>query len=242
MPTRAQPFRNRTDAGRQLAAALLEYGGRDDVVVLGLPRGGVPVAFEIAQSLGAPLDVFVVRKLALPGQEEAAIGAIATGGVRVLDTRLLETLRLSPELMDRIEARERRELERREQVSRAGRPAPELANKTVIVVDDGLATGATMLAAVLALREHRPAQMVVAVPVADSDVCRALEREAGEVRCLMTPKPLRAVGVWYDDFGQISDDVVCELLEQARLRLGDHQHSRHHGERHAADGEDRDGT
>jgi len=215
MATPAQRFRNRTDAGQRLAKALGEYGGRDGVVVVGLARGGVPVAFEVARALGTPLDVLVVRKLGMPGREEAALGAIAAGGIRVLDRRSIDELELPAELIEAIEATARRELERRELVYRGGRPGPELAGKTVIVVDDGLATGATMLAAVLAIRRHVPARLIVAVPVADPEVCATIGEVAGEAVCLITPRPLRAVGQWYDDFGQIGDDAVRDLLARA---------------------------
>jgi erythromycin esterase-like protein/predicted phosphoribosyltransferase len=211
-----QPFRDRTDAGRRLAERLREYAGRDDVVVLALPRGGVPVAFEVARALDAPLDVFLVRKLGVPGHEELALGAIATGGVRVLSQPLIESLDIPPETIEAIDARERRELERRERAYRDGRPPPVLAGRIVILVDDGLATGSTMWAAVHAVRQEEPARVVVAVPVADPDVCASLRRAADDVVCLMTPRPLRAVGAWYEDFAQTSDDEVRELLRRTR--------------------------
>jgi predicted phosphoribosyltransferase len=214
--TAAQRFRDRTEAGRLLAERLRQYTGRDDVVVLGLPRGGVPVAFEIARALDAPLDVFLVRKLGVPGHEEYALGAIATGGTRVLNKELIESLNIPPEWIEAIDAKERRELERRERAYRDDRPPPDLAGKTVIVVDDGLATGSTMLAAVHAIRQDDPAQIVVAVPVADPDVCAALRATADEVVCLSTPQPLRAVGLWYEDFSQTTDSEVRGLLARAR--------------------------
>jgi erythromycin esterase-like protein/predicted phosphoribosyltransferase len=214
--TAAQRFRDRTEAGRLLAERLRQYTGRDDVVVLGLPRGGVPVAFEIARALDAPLDVFLVRKLGVPGHEEYALGAIATGGTRVLNKDLIESLHIPPEWIEAIDAKERRELERRERAYRDDRPPPDLAGKTVIVVDDGLATGSTMLAAVHAIRQDDPAQIVVAVPVADPDVCAALRATADEVVCLSTPQPLRAVGLWYEDFSQTIDSEVRGLLARAR--------------------------
>ena len=217
MSSVAQRFRNRTEAGRLLAERLRgDYAGRDDVVVLGLPRGGVPVAFEVAEALGAPLDVFVVRKLGVPGHEELALGAIATGGTRVLNERLVEALDLPPEWLEAIDAKERRELERRERTYREGRPPPDLAGRTVILVDDGLATGSTMWAAVQAVREEDPARVVVAVPVAEPDVCDALGTAADDVVCVSTPKPLGAVGAWYDDFEQTSDEEVRALLARAR--------------------------
>jgi predicted phosphoribosyltransferase len=180
--------------------------------VLGLPRGGVPVAYEVARRLGAPLDVFVVRKLGVPGHEELAFGAIAPGGVRVLAEDLLARLDMPSEWIEAIDAKERRELERRERVYRGERPPPALAGRVVVLVDDGLATGATMLAAVRAVREQRPARVVVAVPVADPDVCERLGSVADEVVCVSTPRPMMAVGAWYEDFSQISDEEVRELL------------------------------
>jgi erythromycin esterase-like protein/predicted phosphoribosyltransferase len=216
MTTKVRRFRDRTEAGRLLAEQLHEYAGRDDVVVLALPRGGVPVAFEVARALDAPLDVFVVRKLGVPGHEELALGAIATGGTRVLNERVVDSLNIPSEWIEAVDARERRELQRRERAYRGDRPPPNLTGRTVILVDDGLATGSTMLAAVRALRQEAPARIVVAVPVADPEVCAAIRREADDAICLMTPSPLRAVGEWYDDFSQTTDDEVRELLERAR--------------------------
>lgn len=209
-------FRDRVEAGRLLAERLRQYAGGDDVVVLGLPRGGVPVAFEIARALGAPLDVFMVRKLGVPGHEELALGAIASGGTRVLNRQLIESVGIPADWIEAIDARERRELERRERVYRGDRPPPDAAGRTVILVDDGLATGSTMLAAVHAVRLDEPARVVVAVPVADPDVCAGLREVADEAVCLLTPQPLRAVGVWYEDFSQTSDEEVQALLERAR--------------------------
>jgi predicted phosphoribosyltransferase len=209
-------FRDRRQAGRLLAEALREYAGRDDVVVLGLPRGGVPVAYEVAEALDAPLDVFLVRKLGVPGHEELALGAIASGGTRVLNKPLADKLQIPEDWIAAIDAKERRELERRALVYRDDRPPPDLTGRTVILVDDGLATGSTMLAAVSAVRAHDPAKVVVAVPVADPDTCAALRREADDAVCLLTPKPLRAVGAWYEDFSQTSDEEVRELLSRAR--------------------------
>jgi erythromycin esterase-like protein/predicted phosphoribosyltransferase len=216
MSTVAQRFKNRVEAGRLLAERLREYAGRDDVVVLALPRGGVPVASEVARALDAPLDVFVVRKLGVPGHEEVALGAIATGGTRVLNTRVIESLDIPAEWLEAIDAKERRELERRERAYREGRPPPELAGRRVILVDGGLATGSTMSAAVHAVRQEEAARVVVAVPVADPDVCEALREVADVVVCLSTPKPFRAVGLWYDDFSQTDDAQVRELLARAR--------------------------
>src|SRR3954469_5281730 len=209
-------FRDRAEAGRLLAERLRQYAGRDDVVVLGLPRGGVPVAFEVARALGAPLDVFLVRKLGVPGHEELAFGAIATGGTRVLNEEVVESLGIPLEWIEAIDAKERRELERQDRAYRGERPPPDLAGRTVILVDDGLATGSTMVAAVRAVREDDPARVVVAVPVADPDVCAALNAEADEGVCLQTPRPLRAVGVWYENFSQTTDAEVRALLERAR--------------------------
>jgi len=209
-------FRHRAEAGRLLASRLREYAGRDDVVVLGLPRGGVPVAAEIARALDAPLDVFLVRKLGVPGHEELAFGAIATGGMRVLNQPFLEQLALPAEWIEAIDAKERRELERRERAYRGERPPPDLAGRTVILVDDGLATGATMLAAVRAVKLDDPARVVVAVPVADPEVCRALGTEADDIVCLHTPEQLGAVGAWYEDFSQTADEEVRDLLRHSR--------------------------
>src|SRR4051794_32131516 len=209
-------FRDRTHAGQVLAERLRGYAGRDDVVVLGLPRGGVPVAFEIAAALDAALDVFLVRKLGVPGHEEYALGAIATGGVRVINRQLVESLGLPAEWIEAIDAKERRELDRRERAYRGDRPPPDVAGRTVILVDDGLATGSTMLAAVHAVRADDPARIVVAVPVAAPDVCEALRSVADEVVCLLTPRPFQAVGVWYQDFAQTADGEVRDLLERAR--------------------------
>jgi erythromycin esterase-like protein/predicted phosphoribosyltransferase len=216
--TTARRFRNRVKAGRELAERLSQYAGRDDVIVLGLPRGGVPVAFEVARALSAPLDVYLVRKLGVPGHEEMAMGAIATGGTRVLNKQLIESLDIPPEWIEAIDAKERRELERRDRLYRGDRPPPDIAGNTVIVVDDGLATGSTMVAAVHAIRQDDPAKIVVAVPVADPDVCEGLRKLADEVVCLSTPRPLRSVGSWYDDFSQLTDEDVREMLVLAPNR------------------------
>jgi predicted phosphoribosyltransferase len=209
-------FRDRADAGRQLLSRLGAYRDRADVLVLGLPRGGIPVAYEVARGLGAPLDVFVVRKLGVPGQEELAMGAIATGGVRVVNRDVVDALRIPPDVLDRATAQEVRELERREQSYRGERPVPAVAGKTVILVDDGLATGSTMRAAVAALRQQGPARVVVAVPVAAPSTCEELRREVEEVVCFATPEPFMAVGRFYDDFSQTTDDEVRELLAGGR--------------------------
>src|SRR5213596_514144 len=211
-------FVNRTEGGRLLAEKLARYSNRDDVIVLGLPRGGVPVAFEVAQRLGAPLDVFIVRKLGMPGFEELAAGAIASGGVRVLNEDVIRALPNAEEAIESVTARETAELERREQEYRDGRPAPELRDRIVILVDDGLATGATMRAAVKALRERGVAKIVVAVPVGPPDTCREFEDEADETICASMPEFFQAVGQYYEDFSQTSDDEVRDLLARAAQR------------------------
>jgi putative phosphoribosyl transferase len=211
-------FPNRAEAGRLLAEKLENYVGRSDVVVLGLPRGGVPVAYEVAQRLGAPLDVFVVRKLGVPGFEELAAGAIASGGVRVLNEDVIRALPNADQLIESVTERETVELERREQTYRDGRPAPELRNRVVILVDDGLATGATMRAAVAALRQRGVAKIVVAAPVGAPDTCRELEQEADETICAIAPEFFQAVGQYYEDFSQTSDEEVRELLLRAAQR------------------------
>ncbi len=208
-------FPNRIEAGRQLADKLDKYAGREDVIVLGLPRGGVPVAYEVAKRLRAPLDVFIVRKLGVPGFEELAAGAIASGGVRVLNEDVMRAIPHADEVIEAVAARETGELERREQIYREGRPPPELRGRIVILVDDGLATGATMRAAVKALRQSGAAKIVVAVPVGPPDTCRAIEEEADETICLSTPAFFQAVGQYYEDFSQTSDEDVRELLARA---------------------------
>ena len=213
-------FRNRRDAGRRLAAELRTYANRSDVIVLALPRGGVPVGYEVATALGVPLDVFVVRKLGLPWHEELAMGALASGGVRVLDDDLIRVARVSPEDIERVTAAEQVELERRERRYRGDRPFPELTGKTVLLVDDGLATGSTMRAAVAALRQEVPRRIVVAVPVAAPATCDAFRDIADDIVCAETPEPFRAVGLWYDDFSQTTDEEVHELLIQAGVPPG----------------------
>jgi putative phosphoribosyl transferase len=212
-------FSNRTEAGRLLAEKLVKYAGRTDVIVLGLPRGGVPVAYEVAKRLGVPLDVFIVRKLGVPGFEELAVGAIASGGVRVLNEDVLRALPNADETIESVTRRETAELDRREQSYRDGRPAPELRDRIVILVDDGLATGATMRAAVKALRQRGAAKIVVAVPVGPPDTCREFEDRADEVICASVPEFFQAVGQYYEDFSQISDDEVRELLARAAQEL-----------------------
>jgi predicted phosphoribosyltransferase len=209
-------FRDRRAAGRRLAAALGRYAGRPDVVVLALPRGGVPVAYEVARALGAPLDVFVVRKLGVPGQEELAMGALATPGVRVLNEPVVRGLGIPPHVIDAVARQEEAELARRERLYRGDRPPLDVRGHTVILVDDGLATGATMHAAVRALRQRQPARIVVAVPTAAAEACEALETEADDVVCAVTPEPFYSVGLWYDDFEQTTDDEVRALLDESR--------------------------
>jgi erythromycin esterase-like protein/predicted phosphoribosyltransferase len=209
---RPERFRNRNEAGRLLAEKLTAYANRPDVLVLALPRGGVPVAYEVARALGAPLDVFVVRKLGVPGYEELAMGAVATGGVRVLNDQIVQRLGIPQYIIDAVAARELQELARRERLYRGGRPPPDVRGRTVILVDDGLATGATMRAAIMALRQLEPARIVVAVPTASPETCEELKAEADDVVCAITPEPFLAVGHWYEDFSQTTDEEVRDLL------------------------------
>lgn len=214
-------FQDRSDAGRQLAARLAHYAGRDDVLVLALPRGGVPVGYEVAEALGAPLDVFLVRKLGAPGQEELAMGAIASGGVRVMNESVVRAHRPPESVIAQIEAEERRELERREREYRGSRPPLDVRGKVVILVDDGLATGATMRAAVAALRRLGPNRVVVAVPVGATETCEEFEGEADEALCVHEPDPFYAVGMWYEDFSQTTDEEVRDLLaRRGATRVG----------------------
>jgi putative phosphoribosyl transferase len=215
----AQYFHDRAEAGRLLAEKLMAYANRQDIRVLALPRGGVPVAFEIAKALRAPLDVFLVRKLGVPGHEELAMGAIASGGIVVHNDEVIGNLDISSQEIDTVVAREQQELERRERLYRGDRPFPDLHGCTVILVDDGLATGATMRAAVVAVRQHQPAHSVIAVPIAAPDTCEALGTQVDEIICAMTPDPMYAVGLWYEHFDQTTDDEVRELLTQARSQL-----------------------
>jgi predicted phosphoribosyltransferase len=208
-------FRDRRDAGRMVAGLLHEYRNRPDVVVLGVPRGGVPVAYEVARALEAPLDVFVVRKLGVPWRPELAMGAIASGGVVVINDDVVRGLHIEPAVVQRAAEREGRELLRREQAYRDGRQMPELAGKTAILVDDGLATGSSMRAAVAALREHRPGRIVVAVPAAPTSTCQDLQTVVDEVVCVTRPSPFVAVGVSYRDFSQTTDEEVRDLLRRA---------------------------
>jgi putative phosphoribosyl transferase len=206
------PFRDRAEAGRRLARKLAAYAGKPDVIVLALPRGGVPVGYEVARALGASLDVFVVRKLGVPGHEELAMGAIASGNVRVLNDEVVRALRIPPDVIDRVTAEEQIELERREQLYRDGRPAADVRGRAAILVDDGLATGASMSAAVAALRQLGPKRIVVAVPVAAASACEAFRSKVDEVVCAMTPESFQAVGIWYNDFSQTTDDEVRALM------------------------------
>jgi predicted phosphoribosyltransferase len=208
-------FRNRADAGRQLAARLTAYANRGDVIVLALPRGGVPVAYEVAQALHAPLDVFVVRKLGVPGQEELAMGAVATGGAVVLNPEVVQYLDIAEDELKSVVAAERLELDRRNHLYRDDRPLPDVKGQTVILVDDGLATGASMRVACAALRQLGPARLVVAVPVAPAEACEEMRAEADEVVCALTPEPFYGVGMWYDDFRQTTDAQVRDLLARA---------------------------
>ena len=210
-----QVFRDRQDAGIQLAARLLRYAGDPTVVVLGLPRGGVPVAYQVARRLDAPLDIFVVRKLGVPGHRELAMGAIATGGVRVLNPEVVTALRINEPVIAAVATQEQIELERQERVYRGNVPFPGLAGRIVIVVDDGLATGSTMRAAVRALRQMQPAWIVVAAPVAAAETCRSLATEADEVVCVSTPELFHAVSMWYQEFSQTTDEEVRTLLEES---------------------------
>ena len=217
------PFRNRTEAGRVLAQELRAYANRDDVIVLALPRGGVPVAFEVARALHAPLDAFVVRKLGVPGHEELAMGAIASGGVLVIEPSVVEDLSIPMEVVLDVAAREEQERLRRESEYRGDRPAPEVRGRTVILVDDGLATGSTMRAAVAALRKLQPAKIVVAVPVAVRSTCEELAEEVDEIVCARTPEPFYGVGEWYADFSQTTDEEVRELLARAERETAHQQ-------------------
>ena len=207
-------FQDRKDAGRQLALRLTDYANRSGLLVLGLPRGGVPVAYEVARELHAPLDVFLVRKLGVPGQEELAMGAIASGGVRVINEDVVSHLHIPDSVIDAVAKQELRELERRELAYRGDRPSPDVKDRTAILIDDGLATGSTMRAAALALRKQDPAQIVVAVPVAAAQTCDEFRSVVDEIICAVTPERFYGVGLWYEDFSQTSDEEVRELLRR----------------------------
>jgi putative phosphoribosyl transferase len=208
-------FRDRVEAGRILAQRLKSVVQDADALVLALPRGGVPVGFQIAQTLHLDLDIFLVRKLGVPGQEELAMGAIASGGVRVLSEPIIQHLGISPSVVDSVTVREQQEIERRERTYREDRPRLPIVNRTVILVDDGLATGASMLAAARAVRAQNPKRVIVAIPVASPDACEEFRQHVDDVICAETPTPFHAVGVWYEDFSQTSDAEVRELLERA---------------------------
>ena len=210
-----QAFTDRRHAGRVLASCLTKYAGRDDVIVLALPRGGVPVAYEVASTLGAPMDVFLVRKLRTPGHRELAMGAIASGGVRVVNEDVVQWYGISESAIDRIAREEQEELERRERAYRDDRPAPDLTDKIVVLIDDGLATGSTMRAAAQAVRAHRPARVVIAVPVGAPQTCAELAVSVDEVICVRMPEPFSAVGQWYVNFEQTDDTEVRELLQKS---------------------------
>src|SRR5260370_22809682 len=216
-------FRDRHEAGRLLAAKLAKYADRADVIVVALPRGGVPVAYEVASALDTPMDVFVVRKLGVPGYEELAMGAVATGGVLVLNDQLVTRLGIPDHVIDVVATREQQELARRERLYRGGRSPPDVRGRTVILVDDGLATGATMHAAIQALRQQQPARIVVAVPTAAPETCEELRAEVDEVICAVTPEPFHSVGVWYRDFSQTTDEEVRELLARRSTQSRDEE-------------------
>jgi putative phosphoribosyl transferase len=208
-------FRNREEAGQRLASRLSKYGSRDDVIVLGVPRGGIPVAFEVATALHLPLDIFVLRKLGVPGHEELAFGAVGSGGVRVLNSRVVQELGISQLDIASVTSAEREELERRERLYRGNRPPLDVLGRTVILVDDGIATGASLMAATHALRKMKPAAIVLATPIAPRTTCDRLRREVDEVVCVEMPEPFYGVGQFYDDFSQVSDEDVNQLLERA---------------------------
>ena len=214
-PGRGMIFHNRSEAGKYLANKLAKYADREDVLVLALPRGGVPVGFEVARRVNAPLDIFLVRKLGVPGQEELAMGAIASGGVRVLNRDVVDYLGIPGEVIDAVAAEELWELERRERAYRGSRPEPDVRDKTAILVDDGLATGSTMRAAATALRQQNPTRIVIAVPVSAPQTCDEDQMGADEIICASTPEPFMGVGKWYRDFSQTTDEEVRELLERA---------------------------
>ena len=212
-------YQDRHDAGKKLAERLSAYAHRPDVLVLALPRGGVPVAYEVARRLNAPLDAFIVRKLGVPDYEELAMGALASGGIRVLNNDVIHTLHIPKSVIEEVAATEQRELKRREQLYRDGRPTPDVKGRTVILIDDGLATGATMRAALQALQYQQPDRLIVAVPVAAPQTCLELLSEADDVICALMPDPFFAVGFWYQNFAQTSDQEVHDLLAQAAQEI-----------------------
>jgi putative phosphoribosyl transferase len=209
-------FKDRVDAGIKLAKELSKYANLSDVLILALPRGGVPVAFEVAKELNVKMDVFIVRKLGVPGNEELAMGAIASDNIRVLNEDVVRSFQIPERVINMVTENERRELERRERTYRGDRPNPEIRGSTIILIDDGLATGATMRAAAAALKTKNPAKIVIAVPTAARDTCEFFRREVDEVICVSTPEPFYGVGAWYEDFSQTTDKEVCELLDKAR--------------------------
>ena len=211
-------LRNRTEAGHLLAKKLTAYANRPDVLVLGLPRGGVPIAFEIAKALNVPLDICLVRKLGVPGQPELGMGAIASGNVIVINQEVVNWLNIPRDAIDRVVAMERQELQRRDRAYRGNRPLPDVRHRTVIVVDDGIATGSTMRAAIATLRQQQPEQIVVAVPVASPETCDELKAEVDQIVCLITPERLSSISLWYENFSQTTDAEVRNLLSQAANR------------------------
>jgi putative phosphoribosyl transferase len=214
MPKR---FHDRTDAGQQLAAKLFPHANRADVIAVALPRGGVPVAAEVAKTLNIPLDVCLVRKLGTPGHKELAMGAIASGGVRVLNYEILSELNISGDTVDEVAAHELRELQRRDHVYRGDRPPLDISDRVILLIDDGIATGSTMRAAIAILKAQHPARIVVAIPVAPLETCQALLKEVDEVVCLFQPDPLYSIGLWYDNFAQVTDAEVCDLLTSSEV-------------------------
>lgn len=208
-------FKDRLDAGKKLANELSKYANRSDILILALPRGGVPVAFEVAKELNAKMDVFVVRKLGIPGNEELAMGAIASDNIIMLNEDIVRSFQISKQVIDAVAARELKELERRERIYRGKRPKPNISGSTVILIDDGLATGATMSAAASAVKTKNPTKIVIAVPTGAPDTCKFFEEKVDEVICVATPEPFYSVGAWYEDFSQTTDEEVCELLNKA---------------------------
>jgi len=208
-------FKDRVDAGKKLAKELSKYANRSDVLILALPRGGVPVAFEVAKELNVEMDIFIVRKLGVPGNEELAMGAIASDDIRVLNEDVVSSFHIPDRIIAVVAANELREIERRERAYRKNRPKPEIEGKTVILIDDGLATGATMRAAVEAIKSKSPAKIIVAVPTAAADTCLFFKEKVDEIICVATPEPFYGVGAWYGDFSQTTDEEVCELLDKA---------------------------